>query len=511
VARVEEPFLVFADEAIGWWDDPGPEPVPVPARPPRRRRPPPRTLAGDLARLRRRLDAESQGPLLLGAAVGLLLLVILAYVVLGRGGSAATTATEPQPAPVTTPTPAAAGAVPVAPTDPTLRSGDTGVAVRDLQQALAALGYSQTAPDGAFGPGTAAAVAAFQGENGLLSDGIAGSTTAARLREVIAAQARESANTALAGLGTAESAGRLGPKPAAQYRQALDDALAAIETLPPGRGASIELVLGDVAANADVYDESRALALFGMLTANVVHFAKSPVPVSPKDMTGEDGVVYRWFGAHGFQFHPLANFAALNGHAKQGRREETERLAKAMVARGVRSGRTLTWEYYFPFAGPGRWTSALAQAAGAQALARSGTLLEDDELLAAAGATYREIARDLSQSLGGGTWVKEYSYSEMAVLNAQLQSIVSLAEYARTTGDAEAQEYVAGLSTAARTLLPELDTGCWSRYSVGGSPASDSYHRYHVRLLQLLSGIEPQHAIWPETHARWKAYLTSGC
>jgi hypothetical protein len=228
-------------------------------------------------------------------------------------------------------------------------------------------------------------------------------------------------------------------------------------------------------------------------------------------MTGEDGIVYRWFGAHGFQFHPLANFAALNGHARQGRREEAERLATAMLARGVREGRTLTWEYYFPFAGPGRWTSALAQAAGAQALARTGTLLQDDKLLAGAGATYREIARDLSKSLGGGTWVKEYSYSDMAVLNAQLQSIVSLAEYARTTGDADAQEYVASLSTAARTLLPEFDTGCWSRYSHGGSPASDDYHRYHVTLLQLLSKIEPQQAIWAETHARWKAYLTSGC
>ncbi|MGH3043896.1 MAG: D-glucuronyl C5-epimerase family protein, partial [Gaiellaceae bacterium] len=290
----------------------------------------------------------------------------------------------------------------------------------------------------------------------------------------------------------------------------LDDALAAIGTLPPGRGASIELVLGDVAAHADVYDKARTLALFGMLTANVGHFAESPVPLPPADMTGEDGVVYRWFAAHGFQFHPLANFATLNGHAKNERREEAERLAQAMLARGVREGRTLTWEYYFPFAGPGRWTSALAQAAGAQALARTGALLEDDTLLAGAGATYREIARDLSQSLGGGTWVKEYSYSDMAVLNAQLQSIVSLAEYARTTEDAEARRYVDSLSTAARTLLLQFDTGCWSRYSLGGSPASDSYHRYHVNLLQRLAEIEGE-AVWADTGARWKGYLSSGC
>ena len=53
-----DPFLVFQEEAIGWRDEPAPEP----RRPPRPRRPPPRTLAGDLARLQRRLSADSAGP-----------------------------------------------------------------------------------------------------------------------------------------------------------------------------------------------------------------------------------------------------------------------------------------------------------------------------------------------------------------------------------------------------------------------------------------------------------------
>ena len=98
----------------------------------------------------------------------------------------------------------------------------------------------------------------------------------------------------------------------------------------------------------------------------------------------------------------------------------------------------------------------------------------------------------------------------MAVLNAQLQSIVSLAEYARTTEDAEARRYVDSLSTAARTLLPQFDTGCWSRYSLGGSPASDSYHRYHVNLLSGWRRSKAQ-AVWADTGARWKGYLSSGC
>ena len=99
----------------------------------------------------------------------------------------------------------------------------------------------------------------------------------------------------------------------------------------------------------------------------------------------------------------------------------------------------------------------------------------------------------------------------MAVLNAHLQSIVSLAEYARITKDTEAQRYVERLSTAARTLLPEFDTGCWSRFSLGGSPASDSYHRYHVNLLDRLAEIE-SHTIPGRRPARaGRGYLSSGC
>ena len=40
--------------------------------------------------------------------------------------------------------------------------------------------------------------------------------------------------------------------------------------------------------------------------------------------------------------------------------------------------------------------------------------------------------------------------------------------------------------------------------------AADSYHRYHVNLLQRLAEIEGE-AVWADTGARWKGYLSSGC
>jgi putative chitinase len=63
----------------------------------------------------------------------------------------------------------------------TLREGSCGDAVVALQQLLAGRGFSPGAADGDFGPGTEAAVLAFQQSQGLLADGIVGRRTAEAL------------------------------------------------------------------------------------------------------------------------------------------------------------------------------------------------------------------------------------------------------------------------------------------------------------------------------------------
>ena len=63
----------------------------------------------------------------------------------------------------------------------TLREGATGDDVRALQLALNQRGFSPGALDGEFGPGTEAAVLAFQHGAGLPADGVVGSRTAAAL------------------------------------------------------------------------------------------------------------------------------------------------------------------------------------------------------------------------------------------------------------------------------------------------------------------------------------------
>ena len=66
-------------------------------------------------------------------------------------------------------------------TQPMLRTGSRGDAVRKLQELLNAKGYTCGSVDGIFGSKTYAAVLAFQKANGLAADGIVGSLTWAKL------------------------------------------------------------------------------------------------------------------------------------------------------------------------------------------------------------------------------------------------------------------------------------------------------------------------------------------
>ncbi len=68
--------------------------------------------------------------------------------------------------------------------DPTLKEGSKGVAVRGLQRMLTTRGFEPGEIDGRFGPKTKAAVNAFQSDSGLDVDGIVGPKTWDALRQV---------------------------------------------------------------------------------------------------------------------------------------------------------------------------------------------------------------------------------------------------------------------------------------------------------------------------------------
>jgi peptidoglycan hydrolase-like protein with peptidoglycan-binding domain len=61
--------------------------------------------------------------------------------------------------------------------EPVLKKGSNDPEVRDLQEAMKALGHDPGPIDGVFGEATEAAVKAFQQENGITVDGIVGEPT----------------------------------------------------------------------------------------------------------------------------------------------------------------------------------------------------------------------------------------------------------------------------------------------------------------------------------------------
>jgi D-glucuronyl C5-epimerase C-terminus len=310
------------------------------------------------------------------------------------------------------------------------------------------------------------------------------------------------------GLTNAAATGRLSSLSAARHNATLARATRALEQMPLQRGVILFAVLRDVARQASTFNEPRSRALFGMLDANTRYLQTRGAIAERKDILDADGVVYRYYAGHGFQFQPLANFARLNAAVSAGRALTAERLARALVARGIPQRGALYWEYYFPFGGPSRWNSGFVQAVAAQALARAGDLVVDPSLEGAAYAAFRAIQQSFLMPLGRGSWIREYGFTDMAILNAQLQSLVSLYSFAALNGAADVRRTVARLDLASRTLLSQFDTGCWSRYSLGGRLASRHYHEYHVWLLRRLAAMRGDR-IWRSTAARWSNFLRS--
>jgi hypothetical protein len=201
----------------------------------------------------------------------------------------------------------------------------------------------------------------------------------------------------------------------------------------------------------------------------------------PRDVRARSGVVYRHYGAHGYQFQPLASFGRVNSLIDAGERRKATSLALALVARAESRGASLYWQYAFGTYGAGpRWTSGLTQAVAAQALARVG-LVRD------ARRAFTAIAPKLLMGLPQGPWVRLYSFSNSVVLNAQLQALLSLRQYAALTQDPRARKLTGALAQSSRLLLPRFDTGWWSRYELSGGNAPIDYHRYVTALLWKLA------------------------
>jgi len=278
--------------------------------------------------------------------------------------------------------------------------------------------------------------------------------------------------------------------------------------LPSGRREHVAVALGELASFEGALTQPRAVALIGELKANDDYFLKHYAPAPKTDITDADGVLYRYFAGRCFEYHPLGNFAALNARVAAGDADGAQRLAAALAARGTYlHGGGIGWEYLFPYSG-GRapWLSGMAQAVAAQALARTAALVPEDAtmLMGKARAAYQAIPGRLLTSVAAGPWIRLYSFTSVRVLNAQLQSVISLQSYATAAQDAQAAALAARMQRATVATLPQFDTGYWSYYALPNDPSPFDYHDYVVQLLRRLGPSDPRFADAAARFARYE-------
>lgn len=153
-------------------------------QPVRVRRAPPRAFA-----VGGRTLSSAQVALLGALAIALLLAILAAAGAFSGGGNPATPpttvpTTPPATTQATTPTAPVTTQTLKLPTA-TVHPNDSGTPVKQLQAALIKLGYLKGKADGIFGPGTKAAVVAFQSASSLTADGVAGAKTLAALKQAL--------------------------------------------------------------------------------------------------------------------------------------------------------------------------------------------------------------------------------------------------------------------------------------------------------------------------------------
>jgi hypothetical protein len=290
------------------------------------------------------------------------------------------------------------------------------------------------------------------------------------------------------------ASGALAQQDVDRYRADLAQVAPLLKKLPPLRAQELAGVVHDVAAQRGGYSRQRALTLFSTLEENESYLQTHALPAPGTDVAGPDGVVYRYFPGHGLVFHPLGNFSQLNTLVGAKQTAAAQQLAQALLERAVPCRSGLCWEYLFPYsAGKPPWTSGMVQAVAAQAFARLG-------MLDAARAAFRAIPGALVLQLPTGPWIRLYSWSSIPVLNAQLQALISLIDYAQLTGDGTGDPLVEQMLASTSATLPKFDTGYWTLYSLAGDESPLSYHEYVVA--------ELKHLAAKTGDTRWRDYAT---
>jgi hypothetical protein len=306
-------------------------------------------------------------------------------------------------------------------------------------------------------------------------------------------------------LSAVSRSGRLTVDERYRYRRSLREAMRVVRTLDSPAKArrrdelGSQIVMLAALASRGALTPARMRPLFRQLDANRIWFAGSrpPKPVARVSLAG-DPLVYAYYPGHGLQLQPLFNWTRVNGYwfARDyaGMQALIDRLEPLAVPQ---RGGWVSWEYAFDYPGSrAPWLSGMAQGVAIQALARAWQATHNPRDLALARRALPGLGRPLAaggllvDSPNGRWWPLYAAQPSLRVLNGDLQTVISLYDYAAITADTQALAWANEGAHAAAALLPKYDSGSWSLYQ-GSREAVLGYHdlmTLQLRQLALKSG-----------------------
>jgi hypothetical protein len=258
------------------------------------------------------------------------------------------------------------------------------------------------------------------------------------------------------------------------YSTILDQAIGSKNRLKGSRQDELESVLANMHALAleHEFTPSRLPVLFQTLARNRQWWTSGPLLASGErvEFAGSQ-LVWEYYPGQGLELQELGSFGKADGLYAAGPKQypAMEQLLAELIPLAAQRGRALAWEYYFSFdGGSPPWTSAMSQGTAIEALTRAYEASHNPAYLNLAHRALElfELAPPTGVRVGTslGAWYVQYSFAPGAgILNAFLQSLIGLYDYAQVSGDPLAKKLFAAGNAEAQAEVPHFDTGARRR------------------------------------------------
>ncbi len=260
---------------------------------------------------------------------------------------------------------------------------------------------------------------------------------------------------------------------------------------------------------------SRLPALFATLAANQQWWTQGPLLSSGQrvEFTGSQ-LVWEYYSGQGIQLQVLGSFGKADGLYTGGVADypAMEQLLSELIPLAAQRGGGLAWEYYFNFdGGSPPWTSAMSQATGLEALTRAYQATGNAYYLTVATQALPVFTKappvGVSLKTPAGTRFLQYTFAPTtAIINAFLQTLIGLTDFAHVSGNQTAAGLFAAGNAEAEAEVPAYDTGAWSLYQPGIEDTL-SYHELVTGFLQQLC-TRTAAPVYCATAQHFQSYLT---